>query len=138
MRFHKDDFYEARNMIEQITGKKSVHFLVDETRQGWMIPCVPHPERISLMSRFNGYFVWSVNPAGHHLGKWKNVCGLWVAIYWTRGRGSRLNPTSIASINRPSTSPQHVEMKQLGSREAPPLPRALQGYESFEANASPS
>lgn len=65
------------------------------------------------------------------------MCGYWVPI----GPGeedSRLTPTGIASINRLSTSPQHVEMKHLGSSEPPPLPRVLQGYESFEANASPS
>ena len=39
---------------------------------------VPHPERISLMCRFNGYFVWSVNPAGHYYLK-HGTC-VWVAF----------------------------------------------------------
>lgn len=68
------------------------------------------------------------------------MCGYWVPI----GPGeedSRLNPTGIASINRLSTSPQHVEMKHLGSSEAPPLST---DHESFRVmnpskpTASPS
>ena len=57
---------------------------------------------------------------------------VWVVI----GPGeedSRPNPTGIASINRLSTSPQHVEDE---TSWAPgnflPLPRVLQGLESFQ------
>ena len=54
-------------------------------KRGTIIPCVPHPERISLMCRFNGYFVWIHHPAGHYnYGLEFSKC---LGGHWTRGRG---------------------------------------------------
>ena len=51
---------KARNRIEQITVKKSVHLVTDETRQR-SCSCrkgTCHTPRGSALCRFNGYLVW--------------------------------------------------------------------------------
>lgn len=56
--------------------------------------------------------------------------------HWTRGRG--LPPQSDqCSVDQPSFHESTARGDET-LRDPHPLPRVLQGYESFEANASPS
>ncbi|KAM0797785.1 hypothetical protein BDR22DRAFT_823861 [Usnea florida] len=131
--------------IEQITFEKMTSPLADETGQRWY--STDYHSRVTKSETERGTEdrgqpyksferVVSVGPAEHLL---RYVLGISLLVLDPGSASSRLNPTDIAPINGPPTSPQHVEMKQSGSKEShPPLPRVLQGFGSFEANASPS
>ena len=97
---------KARNRIEQITVKKSVHLVTDETRQrSWKVRATPWEDQPCVVSTG----IWCGSCRTYYFRKALEGENVWVHwVHWIAiGPGeedSRLSPNSIASINRLSTS----------------------------------